>query len=135
MSSKALKWITPTFQQALNKQIAKIMDAIDEGNLVLAYVALKTLIGALKPVDRDRLLMENVAPIDKALRNVGNGRSINFYVGALHSSKIQENILVANIRPLYMEVMGTLHAGGYLEVIRKPTPTNIPTRLADQLLQ
>lgn len=132
MSSKALKWITPTFQQALNKQIAKIMDAIDEGNLVLAYVALKTLIGALKPVDRDRLLRENVAPIDKALRNIGNGRTTSFYVGALNSTKIQENILVANIRPLYMTVMGTLHAGGYLEALKKQTPTNAPMAVFDQ---
>jgi len=119
MSSKQLKGITPTFQQVLNKEIAKIMDAIDEGNVEQAYVCLKTLIGSLRLEDRDKLKKEMLAPIDAQLSKVGHSEAIDYYTGLLQASKQQENILYRNIRPLYEAVMGTLHEGGYLEVYRQ----------------
>jgi len=107
--------ITPTFQMVLNKQIGKIMDAIDEGNVELAYVCTKTLIDSLKPEDRDSLLKNDVKLIDDQLQKVGGGESIDYYMGLLRASKEQENILYKNIRPLYRKVMTKLHNGKYLE--------------------
>lgn len=112
--------ITPTFQMVLNKQIGKIMDAIDEGNVELAYVCIKTLIDSLKPADRDDLLKNDVEPIDEQLRKVGSGESIDYYTGLLRASKEQENILYDNIRPLYRKVMTKLHKGRYLEQHLRP---------------
>jgi len=107
------------------------MDAIDEGNLELAFVACHTLIGALKPTDRDKLLREFVQPIKDELERVGNGR-LDFYVGGLGTSKEQYNVLYRNIRPLYEAITETLHLGGYLEAIRKQTPTNAPMEVFAQ---
>lgn len=126
MSSTPLKRISPIFQQVLNKQIAKIMDAIDSGNVELAYVCCKTLIDGLDPKDRNRLLEEIVNPVDEQLQKVGNGESTDYYTGLIKASKEEENILYKNIRNVFRHVMGTLHDGGYLQFTRAATPTNVP---------
>lgn len=115
MSAKSLKWITPTFQKLLNLQLAKIMEAIDEGNFELAFVASHTLIDSLKPEDRDKLLKDYILPVKAMLERVGNGK-LDFYVGGLGASKQQYNILLRNVRPIHKAILTTLHEGGYLEV-------------------
>jgi len=115
MSAKPLKWITPIFQQLLNKQVGKIMDAIDEDKLLEAFVASHTLVGALNPSDRDRLLREYILPIKKQLERAGNGR-LDFYVAGVGASNQQREILRRNIRPIYTAIMNTLHEGRYLEI-------------------
>jgi len=96
------------------------MDALDEGDVEQAYVCLKTLIGCLKPEDRDKLTEEIVDAIDEELKTVGSGDSVDYYTGLLKASKQQENILYRNIRPLFNAVLETLHKGKYLEADTKP---------------
>jgi len=104
----------------LNTEIRNVMDAMDEGNVEQAYVCIKTLIDALKPIDRDDLLKNDVEPIDEELRKIGDGESIDYYTGLLRASKDQENILYKNIRPLFRKVMTKLHQGNYLEQHLRP---------------
>ena len=118
MSTSKLVRITPIFQALLNREIGKAMDAIDDGNLVLAYTALQTLIDSLKERDSNPLLEHDIAEIDQLLEEASKRGRTNFYMGLLNSSKRKNQVYSKTIRLLYRKVLRVLHKGNYLEIIR-----------------
>jgi len=109
-----VKGITATFQHVLNMQIAKAMNAIDEGDTFDAYTTLQTLIDSLNPKDTVELRKDIKAiddRINKALRLEG--------VDLVQTRRIQKstaaNVTKQHTRRLFRKVMAILHEGGYLE--------------------
>lgn len=108
-------YVTPTFAAVLNKQLAKIMDAIDYGHYDSCYSMIKTLIISLNPTDSKELMANDVAHIDKLILASQRQTSMDSYQSKRNYYQKKEEVLRRNLRSLLWKVMQTLHNGGYLE--------------------
>lgn len=125
MSTKKLRWITPTLAQIFSTQLKKLMDGIDTGQLKEAFCAAHTLVSAIKKKERATLKKKYVFPIVEQLENVGCSRH-DFFVSGVVLSKQTHEILMKNIRPLHEAIMDVLYDGGYLEALKKVVASNVP---------
>lgn len=107
--------ILPTFQGVLNRQLAKIMDAIDYGYFDQAYSMLKTLIVSLNKQDSKEIMENHVKHIDQQIFNSRRRTSMDDYQTKRTCFQKKQTILNRNLRGLLWHVMGTLHEKGYLE--------------------
>jgi len=116
---RSLVAITITFQNVLNLQLKKIMDAIDTGNHQEAYTSLKTLITTLRPEDSDLLIKNDLAHIDGELGRAGSIESVDLVQTGRKRRRGKDMIYRTYVRDLFLKVMRKLHEGGYLEKTRK----------------
>ncbi len=107
--------MTPTYQSVLNRQLAKIMDAIDYGDLNTGYGMLKTLICSLNPKDSEHFLENDVKHIDSEIAKIMSRRTIDAYQTKRTQKWHVDNLLRSRMLPLFHQVMVRLHLGGYLE--------------------
>lgn len=119
-------FVTPTFQSVLNRQLAKIMDAIDAGNLRAGYGMLKTLIATLNPKDSKKFMENDVAHIDAEIGEALKHKNIDLYqTRRIHVVSVN-TILRKHLRTLFWKVMTRLHEGGYLE--KQPVKPTRPSK-------
>ena len=108
--------ITATFQAVLNKQLGKIMDAIDTMHPLFAYSCCKTLVVALSPKDRDKLLKAWIKPLDAEIKKVTSQRGLDLTTQRHGQKKSARDVLSENIYDLFQDIMEVLHKGRYLVI-------------------
>lgn len=131
--TQEMRGITPTFQAVLNKQLAKIMDAIDDDQLPYAFRCLKTLTESLAEKDQKALMTE----IDRIERELGasmNMQRMDLYLLRHTNKQSILQLLRSNVDPLFLKVMKTLHKGNYLVQYRRAVPTNVPPGFVEKVL-
>lgn len=126
---KQLKGITPLFQAELTKQIGKITDALDDGNLNRAYNCTKTLIVMLNPTDSKQFWTNDVNHIEKKLNKVFKQKSVDSYQALRLQHSGKQKVLQEHVRSLFWKVMTQLHTGGYLEQRGPSVPVGYETGL------
>lgn len=116
-----LKGITPTYQAVLNSQLKKVADAFDGDDVVDLFIKLKVLIGLLRPKDRDPLLENEIAHIQKELNQVRQQRGADHYQTWLIRHSGVKRVLRQNLWSLFLNVLTQLHKGKYLAITKEIT--------------
>lgn len=131
MSLKRLRGITPTFQAVLNRELAKVMDAIDEGNTFQAYTTLQTLIDSLNP-EHTKELRNDIGNIDKKINAALRLEGSDLYQTRRIRKETAATVTKRNTRTLFRKVMGVLHDKGYLELRSAAIPSNVSMELFEK---
>jgi hypothetical protein len=108
-------FITPTFQAVLNKQLAKVTDALDAGNPIDTFIKIRTLILLLNPTDQKELMENDVAHIHAEVDRAMRIESVDLYMTRRKRNSQVRSTLRRHLLELFRKVMAKLHDGGYLE--------------------
>jgi len=118
MSVKKLRGITPTYQAVLNQELAKVMNAIDEGDTFKAYTCLQTLIDSLNP-EHTKELQKDILRINDRINEALRLKDVDLYQTRRVRKLTAESVTKQETRTLFRKVMAVLHKEGYLELYQK----------------
>ena len=122
----SVKQLSPTFQAVLNKQLAKVTDALDVGEPIDAFIKIRTLILLLNPSDKKEFMENDVAHIHAEVNQAMKTEGVDLYMTRRKRTSQVKHTLRKHLLELFSKVMTKLHEGKYLEASRKPVTSNVP---------
>jgi len=115
---KEFRGLQPTYSNVLNLCLATVVNALNDGNIIRAFKAVKTLIIVSPPKGRKESL-EDLKKVEAALVRAKKIQKVDLYQTRRARNRATLNILRAHTLPLFNRVIERLHAAGYLEKSRE----------------
>ena len=107
------------FEGVLAHNLIRLTDCLNEGNLWGAFLALKVLVGLLKPEDRKPLLENEVAHIDTEINKAMKITRFDLYWTRRTQNSAVARTLKQNLYNAYLKISNILHEKGYFERERR----------------